>query len=219
MGQTRVFSLFYTVEARFHRVCPWDKPGLSLGQSRGRRAAQKVYVKKVYVPFLLALNPGAGILGDIHNHQHPHASTKKRVAIPSASHRGAEVGHPWKCSRKCSRGWVLWEIGVLGGVLPRVLREIGGAPGSAPESAQCGASTERALSGALPGAPPISLSTLGSTSRSTPISQSTLGSTSESTFKDVPLQHPCDWRMGLQEKGGFSKGSFCRVECHAQDNK
>ena len=55
LGQTRVSSLFYTVEARFHRVCPWDKPGLSLGQSRGRRAAQKVYVKKVYVPFSLAI--------------------------------------------------------------------------------------------------------------------------------------------------------------------
>ena len=54
LGQTQEFSLFYTVEARFHRVCPWDKPGLSLGQSRGRRAAQKVYVKKVYVPFSLA---------------------------------------------------------------------------------------------------------------------------------------------------------------------
>ena len=45
-GQTQEFSLFYTVEARFHRVCPWDKPGLS--------QAQKVYVKKVYVPFSLA---------------------------------------------------------------------------------------------------------------------------------------------------------------------
>ena len=55
-GQTQEFSLFYTVEARFHRVCPWDKPGLSQGQSRGRRAAQKVYVKKVYVPFSLARN-------------------------------------------------------------------------------------------------------------------------------------------------------------------
>ena len=54
LGHTRVFSLFYTVEARFHRVCPWDKPGLSQGQSRGLRAAQKVYVKKVYVPFSLA---------------------------------------------------------------------------------------------------------------------------------------------------------------------
>ena len=50
-----VFSLFYTVEARFHRVCPWDKPGLSQEQSRGRRAAQKVYVKKIYVPFSLAI--------------------------------------------------------------------------------------------------------------------------------------------------------------------
>ena len=38
----------------FHRVCPWDKPGLSQGQSRGRRAAHKVYVKRVYVPFSLA---------------------------------------------------------------------------------------------------------------------------------------------------------------------
>ena len=43
------------MEARFHRACPWDKPGLSQGQSRGRRAAQKVYVKKVYVPFSLAI--------------------------------------------------------------------------------------------------------------------------------------------------------------------
>ena len=55
LGQTRIFSLFYTVEARFHRVCPWDKPGLSQGQSRGRRAAQKVYVNKVYVPLSLAI--------------------------------------------------------------------------------------------------------------------------------------------------------------------
>ena len=29
-------------------------PGLSLGQTRGRRAAQKVYMKKVYAPFSLA---------------------------------------------------------------------------------------------------------------------------------------------------------------------
>ena len=42
-------------EARFHRACPWDKPGLSLGQSPGRRAVQKVYVKKVYVPLSLAI--------------------------------------------------------------------------------------------------------------------------------------------------------------------
>ena len=53
LGQTRVFSLFYTVEARQTWVCPWDKPGLSLGQTWGRRAAQKVYVKKVFVPFLV----------------------------------------------------------------------------------------------------------------------------------------------------------------------
>ena len=35
-------------------VCPRDKPSLSLRQSRGRRAAEKVYVLKVYVPFSLA---------------------------------------------------------------------------------------------------------------------------------------------------------------------
>ena len=56
LGQAQDFSLFYTVEARFHQVCPWHKPGLSLGQSRGRRSAQKVYVKKLYVPFSLAIN-------------------------------------------------------------------------------------------------------------------------------------------------------------------
>ena len=61
-GQTQVFSLLYTVEAQFvpgtNPVCPWDKPGLSLGQTRfvpgtfrGRRAAERVYVLKVYVPF------------------------------------------------------------------------------------------------------------------------------------------------------------------------
>ena len=49
------FSPYFTQwKPSFHRVCPWDKPSLSLGQSRGRRAAQKVYVKKVYVPSLLA---------------------------------------------------------------------------------------------------------------------------------------------------------------------
>ena len=32
---------------------PGTNLGLSLGQTRGRRAAQKVYVKKVYVPFWL----------------------------------------------------------------------------------------------------------------------------------------------------------------------
>ena len=52
LGQTQVVSLFYTVEV------PWTNPGLSQGQTRGRRAAQKVYVKKVYVPFSLARDGG-----------------------------------------------------------------------------------------------------------------------------------------------------------------
>ena len=33
---------------------PGTSLGSTLGQTRGRRAAQKVYVKKVYVPFSLA---------------------------------------------------------------------------------------------------------------------------------------------------------------------
>ena len=37
-----------------NRGCPRDKPCLSLGQTRGRRAAEKVHVLKVYVLFLLA---------------------------------------------------------------------------------------------------------------------------------------------------------------------
>ena len=44
-GQTQVFSLFYTMEAQF--VPGTNKPSLSL---RGPRAAERVYVLKVYVP-------------------------------------------------------------------------------------------------------------------------------------------------------------------------
>ena len=36
-------------------ICPWDKPGVSLGQSRGRRAAQKVYVNKNLCAFFARL--------------------------------------------------------------------------------------------------------------------------------------------------------------------
>ena len=60
------------------------------------------------------------------------SSTK--VAIPSARHRGSKVGNPWKCSGKCSRACSR-KLVCSGGVLPRVLREIGCALGSAPESA------------------------------------------------------------------------------------
>ena len=52
-GQMWVFSLFYIVEARQTRVCPRDKPSLSLGQTRGRREAQKVYVKKSLCAFFV----------------------------------------------------------------------------------------------------------------------------------------------------------------------
>ena len=60
------------------------------------------------------------------------------LAIPSASHRGAKVGNPWKCSGKCSRG----SQGDWG-----CSREC---------SRECSSSerpTGRALSGALLGAP------------------------------------------------------------------
>ena len=53
-GDKPGFSPYFTQwKPDFHRVCPWDKPGLSLGQSRGRRAAQKVYVKKMFVTWPL----------------------------------------------------------------------------------------------------------------------------------------------------------------------
>ena len=50
LGQTQVFSLFYTVEAQFvpgtHPVRPWDKPGVE--------GPEKVRVVKVYVLSALA---------------------------------------------------------------------------------------------------------------------------------------------------------------------
>ena len=42
---------------------------------------------------------------------------------------------------------VPWGIEVLRGVLPRVLKQIGGAPASAPEGAQCVRSFEKGLAG------------------------------------------------------------------------
>ena len=50
-GTNPGFLLIYTVEAW---VCPWAQPSLSLGHP-GRRAAQKVYMIRVYVPFSLAI--------------------------------------------------------------------------------------------------------------------------------------------------------------------
>ena len=49
-------------------VCPRDKPSLSLGQSRGRRAADRVYVLNVYVPFLLPNAVLSGYLFFAHGH-------------------------------------------------------------------------------------------------------------------------------------------------------
>ena len=49
LGQSQVFFLFCTVEARQTRVCPWDKPGFVPGTNPGPKgvtASQKVYVKK-----------------------------------------------------------------------------------------------------------------------------------------------------------------------------
>ena len=69
-GQTQVFSLFYTMEAQFVPVCPWERPSQSLGQTRGRRAAEKVYVFKFMClfcslsayPVSLPINVEYGIL-------------------------------------------------------------------------------------------------------------------------------------------------------------
>ena len=46
LGETHVFTLFYTVEARFIPFVP--------GTNQGRRAAEKAHVLRVYVPFSLA---------------------------------------------------------------------------------------------------------------------------------------------------------------------
>ena len=56
LGQTRVFSLFlHSGSPDFTGFVPGTNPVCSAGQSRGRRAAQKVYlIKTVYVPFSLA---------------------------------------------------------------------------------------------------------------------------------------------------------------------
>ena len=106
--------------------------------------------------------------------------------LTSAEHRRKSQGLQ---SRPPVTGVLKWEIleSALGSA-PEGAPGNRGAPGGAPESAQgdwgcsrecsrecssCGALTGRALSGE----PPISLSTFGSTLRST----------SKSTFKDFPL--------------------------------
>ena len=55
--KARVSSYF----TQWNPICPRDKPSLSLGESRGRRAAEKFYVLNVYVPFSLA-SPGICVL-------------------------------------------------------------------------------------------------------------------------------------------------------------
>ena len=47
-GQTQVFSLLYTVDAQF---VPGTQTRFVPGTFRGRRAEERVYVLKVYVPF------------------------------------------------------------------------------------------------------------------------------------------------------------------------
>ena len=93
----------------------------------------------------------------------PPSIVKTSVAIALALAQGVLTGKSLKVLREVLSG-VLWEIGVLWGVLPRVLRETGGAPESAPE-------------GALPVEPPT-LGTLVSTPWSTP------------GFPEHPREHP-----------------------------
>ena len=51
LGQTRVFSLFYTVEARFHRVCPRDKPGEIPGTILGTKGGTESLCEKSLCAF------------------------------------------------------------------------------------------------------------------------------------------------------------------------
>ena len=53
-------------------------PGLSLGQSWGRRAAQKVCVKKVYVPVSLAICRDVGV--GLRVFEHPENFIASRVS-------------------------------------------------------------------------------------------------------------------------------------------
>ena len=54
LGQTQIFSLFYTLEAQFVPGTNWVCPGTNPGSKGGRKS----YVLKVYVPFSLAKRPG-----------------------------------------------------------------------------------------------------------------------------------------------------------------
>ena len=65
---------------------------------------------------------------------YPWCFSTASFAIPSASHRGAEVGNPWKCSRKCAFEGAPGYRGDPGGA-PEGAQGNWGAPGSAPESA------------------------------------------------------------------------------------
>ena len=100
LGTNPGFSLFY------QRVRPWDKPSLSLGQSRGWRAAQKVHVKKVYVPFSLA--SFSTLFWSFPPKTPPHLgieNSHKRVAMtisPLAAREGTSAPQ-WPNVKKCCR--------------------------------------------------------------------------------------------------------------------
>ena len=51
LGQTRVFSLFYAVEARQTRVCPWDKPGEIPGAISGTKGGTESLCEKSLCAF------------------------------------------------------------------------------------------------------------------------------------------------------------------------
>ena len=105
------------------------------------------------------------------------------------------MGDQWKCSCFQRSSWTseccLGELGVLQGVLPRVLNV---------ERQQEDHSREHSLE-----PPAIPLSTLQSTSRSTSISQSTSGSTSQSTSRDFPFSTPVTGRHHCNTSGWNSK--------------
>ena len=51
LGEARVFSLFYTVEARFHRDCPWDFTGFVPGTIPGTKGGTESLCEKSLCAF------------------------------------------------------------------------------------------------------------------------------------------------------------------------
>ena len=75
-------------------VCPRDKPSLCLGQSRGRRAAEEVYVLKIYLPSsLAAFDTLPTILEHVSKFCHDSIFLQPFLQFPIAVERGRTQKH------------------------------------------------------------------------------------------------------------------------------